>query len=40
VPDRPSGRTVGALALGFVLGIAGGVLVGLLRAPKPGAGAR
>ena len=33
--ERPSGRVVGSLALGLLLGMVGGWLAGLLRAPRP-----
>jgi hypothetical protein len=34
VTERPSGRVVASLALGLLLGVAGGWLAGLLRAPR------
>ena len=34
MPERPSGRVVGSLALGLLLGVVGGWIAGLLRAPK------
>ena len=32
--ERPSGRLVGSLTLGLLLGMVGGWLAGLLRAPR------
>ena len=34
MPERPSARLVGGLSLGLLLGMAGGWLAGLLRAPR------
>jgi gas vesicle protein len=34
VPERPSGRAVGGLSLGLLLGVIGGWVAGLLRAPR------
>jgi hypothetical protein len=39
-PERPTGRRVGGLSLGLLLGVAGGWVAGLLRAPKPARKAR
>ncbi|CAN5213457.1 hypothetical protein BH24ACT10_BH24ACT10_19430 [soil metagenome] len=33
--ERPSGRVVGGLSLGLLLGVVGGWVVGLLRVPRP-----
>ena len=33
--ERPSGSVVGGLAVGLLLGMLGGWVAGLLRAPKP-----
>ena len=35
MPERPTGRVAGSLALGLLLGIVGGWLAGLVRVPKP-----
>ena len=41
MPERPSARAVSGLSLGLFLGLLGGWLAGLLRAPKqPATGAR
>lgn len=40
MPERPSVRAVGGLSLGLVLGLIGGWLAGLLRAPAPQARSR
>jgi gas vesicle protein len=34
VPERPSGRLVRGLSFGLLLGMIGGWVAGLLRAPK------
>ena len=33
--ERPSGRVVGGLSLGLLLGAVGGWVLGLLRPPRP-----
>ncbi len=37
MPQRPSARAVGGLSVGLLLGLLGGWLAGLLRAPGPAA---
>ena len=34
MPERPSKRVVGGLSLGLLLGVLGGWVAGLLRAPR------
>ncbi|MCW3012864.1 MAG: hypothetical protein JWO90_3268 [Solirubrobacterales bacterium] len=34
MPERPSARALGGLSLGLLLGVVGGWVAGLLRAPR------